>query len=127
MKLYHALAIVALAGFAPCVADAHVDVAAIKAHATPASDSVEAARVCAAVTYMYALSHSDDDVDGDYQVLSDAWGHLAADRVGVTYDHYIYDEVIEDGTDMAYVDSDTITFYEGWCGTALGTANPRQP
>jgi len=118
----YAAAAVALLLTAPTLTHAEVDIPAMKAHQTPAPDSVEAARVCAAATYIYAIAKADDDVDGDYQDLSDGWARIAAVKVGVAYDHYIWNELTDDGLEMKDIDKPTIGFYEDWCLHAFSEA-----
>ena len=105
---------------APCLAHAAVDLDAMKARVTPAPDSVEAARVCAAVTTIYAMNNG--STHGDYADLSTLWNRIAAAKTGITFDNYLLGEVIDDAKSMQVVGMPTIDFYEVWCNDNAAAA-----
>ena len=98
-----------------------LDIGRMKAHATPASDTLEAAQICSAMSMAFAFTYGDDKSDegktqaDKYTLLSRMWLGIAADKSGVSYNDYIDNTAMTDMQSLADLDADTLDFYDGYC------------
>jgi len=101
-----------------------LDIASMKTHATPASDSLEAAQICSAMSMAYAFTYADaTDEEGkarkeSYTILSQMWLGIAAEKTGVEYKDYIDNTAMNDMISLADLDEETIDFYDSYCNQA---------
>ena len=115
-----AVCLAALAVFAAGGACAFtLDIDAMKARTAPASDTLEAAQICSAMSMAFAFGLSDsEEMTNRYVVLSRMWIGIAADKNGVSYDDYMNNTAMPDVQSLSALDADTLNFYDGYCQTA---------
>ena len=108
----------------PGLAHAELDIAAMKAHQTPASDTLQAAQICTAMSMAYAFMYSDskDPKDKDnadsYTVLTKLWLGIAAEKSGMSYDDYLDKQAIDDMKSLTQLQADDFDFYDAYCNKA---------
>ncbi len=117
-----AMAAVAACLMTPAVARAHVDIDAMKAHVTPASDTLEAAQICSAVSLAFAMALADHpeykEKSDSETVLTRMWTGIAADKSGISYDDYLDKELPNDLQSLTQLDGDSFNFYDAYCDQA---------
>ena len=103
----------------PAVAHAELDIDAMKARQTPASDTLAAAQICSAISLDNTVKFNDDKDQSDkYALLSRMWVTVAADKTGVAYNDYLNQQAWNDAIQTADLDDDTLAFYDSYCKNA---------
>lgn len=119
---FHQVAAIAVVLAVPALAHATVPVDAMKARVSPASDTLEAAQICAAMSLAYALTlagHPEyKDKADSYSVLARMWTGIAADKSGMSYDDYLDKELPNDLQSLTQLDGDTLDDYDFYCSEA---------